>query len=201
ILTSANGLKMVDALTSSDARQNFTLFGLAVLRDHKCNGLADRLAGRVAEDVLSRFVPACNNAIEILAHNRVVARLYYGGQPAQPLLTFAERPFDLYACSNIAIGFQHSVVTKHLHAALDDDLATILADVAQLAQPGLPALELRAQLSKIDRKFCLQERVAAASDCFAQRKTVKPLGPGVPKFDRPAQSPRDHRFVGQCQQI
>src|ERR1700761_1249190 len=73
--------------------------------------------------------------------------LYYGGQPAQPLLTFAERPFDLYACSNIAIGFQHSVVTKHLHAALDDDLATILADVAQLAQPGLPALELRAQLS------------------------------------------------------
>src|ERR1700753_2822893 len=156
MLMSANGLKMVDALTSTDARQNFTLFGLAVLRDHKCNGLPDRLACRVAEDALSRFVPACNNTIEILAHNRVVARLDDGGQPAQPLLTFAERPFDLNACSNIAIGFQHSIVTKQLHAALDDDLAAILADVAQFAQPGLPIPECREQLKKIDRKFCRQ---------------------------------------------
>src|SRR6476659_4202123 len=102
-----NSLKMVDALTSSDARQNFTFFGLAVRRAHKCNGLTDRLAGRITEDVLSRSIPACNNAIEILAYNRVVARLDYGGQPAQPQVSFVKRNFDLSACSNIAIGFEH----------------------------------------------------------------------------------------------
>src|ERR1700746_3043963 len=95
---------MVDALTSSDVRQNLTFFTLPVLRDHKYNGLTDRLLGRVAEGALSRFVPACNNAIETLADNRVVAALNYRGERAQPLLAFAERNFDLSACPKIAIG-------------------------------------------------------------------------------------------------
>jgi hypothetical protein len=55
---------------------------------------------------------ACDNAIETLAYNRVVARLNDGGQRAQPLVSFAKRGFDLSACSNIPIGFEHDAVTE-----------------------------------------------------------------------------------------
>src|SRR5580704_3454102 len=102
---------------------------MPVLRDHKRNGLTDRLAGRVAEDALSTAAPACNDAIEIFAYNRVVAGLDYGGQPAQSLLAFAKRNFDLYAFGHIAIGFEHQAITEQLHTALDDDFAAIFAGV------------------------------------------------------------------------
>src|ERR1700722_20574364 len=129
MLVLPNSLKMVDALTSSNARENLTFFALPVPGDHKRNGLTDRLAGRVAEDALSTFVPACNDAIEIFAYNRIVAGLDYGGQPAQSLLAFAKRNFDLYPFRNIAIGFEHQAVIEQLHTALDDNFAAIFADM------------------------------------------------------------------------
>src|SRR6476646_798769 len=86
---------MVDALISSDARQNLTFFASPILRYHKRNGLTNCLTGRVAEDSLSTAIPACNDAIEIFTYNRVVAGLDYGGQPTQSLLAFAKRSFDL----------------------------------------------------------------------------------------------------------
>src|SRR5690242_10860420 len=93
ILALPNRLKMVDALTSSDARENFALFALPILRNYNCNGLADRLGGREAKDVLGALVPACNNAIEVLAYNRVITGLDYRGHEAQPLFTFVKRSF------------------------------------------------------------------------------------------------------------
>ena len=102
---------------------------MPTLGDHKRNGLTNCLAGRVAEDALSTAVPACNDAIEIFANNRVVAGVDQGSEPAQSLFAIAKRNFDLYTFGNIAIGFEHQAVTEQLHMALDDDFAAILADV------------------------------------------------------------------------
>ena len=57
------------------------------------------------------------------------------------------------------------------------------------------------QLDKIDGEFGLQQRVAAAPDRLVQYEPVKSFGPGVPEFDRPIQTPREHRFIGQCKEI
>src|SRR6476620_9808491 len=49
-------------------------------------------------------------------------------------------------------------------------------------------------------KFGLQKVVAAAPHRFVGDETVKTLGPCVPELDRTVQSPRQHGFIGQCQQ-
>ena len=141
-------------------------------------------------------LPACYDTVEIFAYNRVVAGLDYGGQEAQSLLTFEQRHFDLSSFSNIAIGFEYDAVIEQLHTALDNDFPATFADVTQLAEPMSPIPELRAQVTKIDRKYSLQQNMAATSDCFVLRKTVKPLSPCVPEFDWTVQTPGKHGFVG-----
>src|SRR3984893_12948393 len=43
--------------------------------------------------------------------------------------------------------------------------------------------------------------MAAAPDRLVCRKAVKSFGPGVPELDRPIEMPREHRLIGQCEQI
>ena len=73
---------MVDALASSDARQNFAFLALPVRGDHKCDGLTDRLASRVAKYAFGTFVPTCNDAVETFATDDVVAGFHDGGPEA-----------------------------------------------------------------------------------------------------------------------
>ena len=40
-------------------------------------------------------------------------------------------------------------------------------------------------------------RPTASFEC----KPVKPLGSGVPELDRPIETPREHRLIGQHEQI
>jgi hypothetical protein len=133
MLALSNGLEMVDTLSSSDARQNFTLFALPVFRDHNCNGLTDRLFSGEAKDALGTPVPACDNAVEIFAYNRFVTGLYDGRQPAQLLFTFAKLSFDPLVFGNVTIDLKHGAVTEQLHPAVYNDIAAILAGVTQLA--------------------------------------------------------------------
>ena len=107
-----------------------TLFVLPVFRNHNCDGLANRLFGSVAEDTLRTPVPACDNAIEVLAYNRIVTGLYDRRQPTQSLFTFAKLSFDLLDCfRNVAIDLKHGVITEQLHPAVYNDFAAILADM------------------------------------------------------------------------
>ncbi len=99
------------------------------------------------------------------------------------------------------IGLEHGVITEQLHPAVYDDFATIFASVAQLAGPVTFIAKLRTQLGKFDREFGLQQRVADAPDRLIRRKPVKSFSPGIPELNRPLKTPREHRFVGQCQQI
>jgi hypothetical protein len=133
MLALPNRLKMIDPLSSPEAGQNRALFIKPVLWNDYSDGLANRLVRRVVEEALRTSIPAGDDAVQVLAYNRVVTRLDDGANPAQSLLAFAKRNFDLYTFGNIAIGFEHQAVTEQLHAALDDDFAAIFADVMQLA--------------------------------------------------------------------
>ena len=129
MLTPPNSLEMIDALSASDARQDLTFFALSVLWNHNCNRLTNGLFGGVAEDTLGTPVPARDNAIEVLAYDRVVAGLDDGRQPTQPLFGFAQRCFDLLVLGNVAIDFEYGVA-EQLHTAVNDDFAPVLTDMA-----------------------------------------------------------------------
>src|SRR5204863_4119141 len=81
ILAAANGLVMVDALTAPNAVEYGGLLVVALGRYENGHGLANDLFALVAEEPLRRAVPAGDDAIEILADDRIVGGLHYGGQP------------------------------------------------------------------------------------------------------------------------
>ena len=78
--------------------------------------------------------------------------------------------------------------------ASDDTVLEVNRDITPNLKPfsTSPAFSL---------EFGLQQRVAAAAERLVRRKPVKSLGPAVPEFDRPIQTPCEHQFIGQCQQI
>ena len=53
-------------------------FSLAVRGNEQCDRLADGLRGRVAEETLRTFVPAGDEAVKVLADDRVFRRLNNG---------------------------------------------------------------------------------------------------------------------------
>ena len=69
-----NRLEMVGTLPSPDPRQNRSFFVMSVYWNHDRDGLANRLFRRVAEDTFGTPVPACDHAIEVFAHDRVIAK-------------------------------------------------------------------------------------------------------------------------------
>ena len=70
-----NGLEMVDAVPLSNPCQDRSFFSMPVLRNHNGDGLADRFFRRVAENSFGALVPACDDAIEVLAYDRIVAEI------------------------------------------------------------------------------------------------------------------------------
>ena len=101
MLATPNGLVVVDPLSTSDTRQNLTFFVVAVFRNNNRDRLANCFFSSVAEDALCAFIPAYDNAIEILAYDYVIARLNDRRNPTQSLFTFAQRLLELPALGNI----------------------------------------------------------------------------------------------------
>jgi len=119
-------------------------------------------------------------------------------QVSRQLCLLSDQRFDV---RNVAINLKHRVVAEQLHPAVYSDLATILADMAQFAGPVTLLAKLRKQIGELNREFGLQESMTAAPDGFVRCKPVKPFGPGVPDLDCAIQPPREHRLVGQHDQI
>src|SRR4051794_9484274 len=65
---------MFDARAAADATEDEVLLLLAVRRDDESDGLANRFFSGVAEHPLRGRVPRLDDAIEVLADNRVVRR-------------------------------------------------------------------------------------------------------------------------------
>src|SRR6478752_647987 len=76
MLATPNGLVVVDPLSPPDTGENLTFFIVSVFRNNNRDGLANCFFGSEAEDALCAFIPAYDNAIEILAYDYVVARLH-----------------------------------------------------------------------------------------------------------------------------
>src|SRR6516162_11134269 len=77
------------------------LLALPVFRNQNCNGFTNRLFGSVAEDTLGTPIPACDNAVEVLAYNRIVTGLDDRRQPAQLLFALAKRGLGLLVLGNV----------------------------------------------------------------------------------------------------
>jgi len=118
---------MVDTFPSSNARQDLGLFVVPIVWNNNCDGLADRLVGRVTKDAFGPLVPACDYAIEILADNCVVASLDDGSNRAQTQLAFFNFGQERFGSRDVAVYRKHGVITEQLHAAIYNDFSTVLA--------------------------------------------------------------------------
>src|ERR1700722_17658652 len=137
VLALSHRLEMIDTLPSPDAGQNGAFFVLPILGDDDHDRAPARLFGGVAEDALSTFVPACDQTVEVLAHDRIVARLDDRGEEAQTLLAVAKRRFELVALGNIDPGGveEHdgsSPIEDRMHRKIHDALATVGDPISQL---------------------------------------------------------------------
>src|SRR5262249_29618516 len=74
VLAPADGFEVLDAFTPSDATEDFSLLILMIRRDEDGDRLADDLFRHVAEDPFGAFVPALDDAVEVLADDRVIGR-------------------------------------------------------------------------------------------------------------------------------
>src|SRR5580700_951915 len=137
MLALPNGLEMVDTFSSPDARQNGPLFVLPVLRDDNCDGPANGLFGGVAKDTLRASVPTRDNAVEVLADDRIVTGLDNRCQPTQLLFAFAKCRFGILALGNVnPRGMQERyrprLVANGIHRKVHDALAAVGNPVAKL---------------------------------------------------------------------
>src|SRR5580700_3421734 len=71
VLALPDRLIVIEAVAAPDARENFRLLVVELLRNQDGDRLADDFFGRVAEQALGGFVPADDDAVEILADDRV----------------------------------------------------------------------------------------------------------------------------------
>jgi hypothetical protein len=100
------------------------------LRNDNCDGLANRLFGRVAEGTFRTPIPACDNAIEVLAYNCIVTGLNDRSQPTQSLFTFTKLSLDLLALGNVDSRRMQKKycprpVANGMHGKVHDALAAI----------------------------------------------------------------------------
>src|SRR5579862_3508259 len=192
VLALTDRLEMVDALAAPDARQNGTLFVLPVLRNDEGDGLANGLFGGIAEDALGARVPARDHAIEVLAHDGIVARLDNGRQPAQALLAVAKLGFDALALANIdSRGIQErdiaSPVADGMHGKIHDALAAVRHPIRQLLAEDAPGGSLPG--GEANSRLCLSR--AAPPGCFPEGP-IQNLFRGVP-------APRDRKVIHLAQ--
>src|SRR5215213_5727155 len=95
MLALPNRLKVINSLSLPDAGQNLALFAKPIFGNYYLDRLANHLFRGVAEDPLRTVVPACTDAVQVLAYDRVITRLDDRAYPTQALFTFAKVCFDL----------------------------------------------------------------------------------------------------------
>src|SRR5580704_2700237 len=101
LLPEKPSVRLQSSCHACDAEGSLTFFIVVVFRNNNGDRLANCFFGGVAEDALCAFIPAYDNAIEILAYDYVIARLHDRRNPTQSLFTFAQRVLELLALGNI----------------------------------------------------------------------------------------------------
>src|SRR6185295_13472144 len=87
VLADTHGLEVIDALAAAKLLEDFGFFVEAIGRKEFRDGIADHFLGGVSEHAGGRWIPAADDAVEILGDNCVVggvddgleSLLEYGG--------------------------------------------------------------------------------------------------------------------------
>src|SRR5439155_2713363 len=74
VLAPADRLEMFDGFTAPDFGKNLVFFRLAFRRNDQTDGLTDDFVSAVSEDPLGATVPGGDDAVQIFADDRVLAR-------------------------------------------------------------------------------------------------------------------------------
>jgi hypothetical protein len=80
VLRLPHGLEVVDGLAAAKAGEHVVLFGAPLGGNDERDVTADRFGGGVAEHPLGRSIPGDDDAVERLAHDRVIGRVHDRGQ-------------------------------------------------------------------------------------------------------------------------
>ena len=73
---------MRDRLTRSNACEHHIFFALPVRRNDHANRLADGFGGRIAKHAFRRQIPRGDDAVEILADDRIIRRFHDRDEPS-----------------------------------------------------------------------------------------------------------------------
>ncbi len=180
----AHGLEVIDALSAPDARQHLIFFALAIRGNEQPDRLADNLVRRVLKHPLRRTIPRLDDAVQVFAQNRVVARLDDGGEVLGRTLPAGERARvarDVHCARHRAIRALYARDTESER----DDLAIIPAAVDF---DGIRRVELGVRQRDDDRQ--------RASDDVLRRISEQPFGGRVPFSDDTSGISRDEGLVG-----
>ena len=94
VLVLAHRLVVIDALPSPQAFENGRFLIDPIWRYQDTYGFTDHFVGGIAEQPLCTLIPACDDAVQILGHNRIVRRLDDSGETTRIALGIAA-PLDL----------------------------------------------------------------------------------------------------------
>jgi hypothetical protein len=76
-----SGFIIVNAIIVPDTFENCVILTLPFRRRQDGHRFADSLLGKIAEKLLGALVPACDDAIEVLAYDCIVTELDDGSEP------------------------------------------------------------------------------------------------------------------------
>src|SRR5271163_1311414 len=129
-------LIMIDTLTSLYPIENFDHVVPAAGNGEQQDRLSDHLVARVSEYPLRGFVPARDDAFQIVADDRIVGRLDDRRQRARAVLAFAQRGFRRLSLGDIddCRKDHWSVIgVDRVQTDLDRELAAILLLTVEIA--------------------------------------------------------------------
>src|SRR5581483_3897195 len=149
----ADGIEVLDTLAGSDLGDDHGLVAMQMLGDEGEDGFADDLLGGVAEDALGGFVPAGDDAVEVLADDGVVGAFDDGGELAEALgvevpvgmnlVQLGELAGELIACAGV---FQRDGDLRAEGA--DEELGAFVEDVGLFVSEDERAEDLAGEIAE-----------------------------------------------------
>ena len=200
VLPLPHGFVMLDLLAVADAVEDHRIFRHPVGREQHDDRLADDLPGAVTEHRLGGAVPMGDDAVQVLADDRIVGRFDDRRQPANGAdlrLLEAKVVVDLDDPPRPAI-------RKALQRPIagDGQLAAVPRAVQQFAMPRAVRQQRGLHRRERLREPRCQQLVRPPADGLMRRPAVQPLGRGAPEADGSVQVAHDRwRHVQRRQHI
>jgi hypothetical protein len=196
VLALPDRFEVVDLVAAAQARQHVVFFALAVGGNQGADRFPDDLLGGVAEHLLRGGVPRRDDAIEILAGDRVVAGFDDGGEVAGGTLEALDAADVLVDADGAGDG---AAVVQDRKGGRGDGHGGAVAplsdggDVAGLFAREQPSEEVPFLATALFRE---QDSDGTAQDLIG-RPAIQPLRRGIPRSDDAPSIRPDNRVVAR----